>query len=327
MQADSHVGVAPVFREVARLVSDPNTSTSRLAAVVAQDRRLTSTILKKANSSYYYQGKEVTDVVFAVTLLGFNALRETVASVVVSEVFRRAVKSVVHFEHFWNHSIACALVARALADRFGNTDPVKAFVAGLLHDIGVLVMDDPPGAERPWKHAEAGSRLALKWGLDDTIAHAIQWHHNPENAGEAWELAATVHVADILSNEIHPCHLDQEVTGEPCPEAMHAFGFFQPLTGNVAREFAAGLDLQHSGTPSFEHLVLTIRQNLIERVQQLQPEHRLIFILYYYEGLSLEEIGLLVGLSEEAATETLRCALSHLRETIFQDIAHAGPAL
>jgi HD-like signal output (HDOD) protein len=73
--ADADTGVVPAFREVARLVADPNTSTSRLAAAVARDRRLASTVLKKANSSYYYQGKEVTDVVFAVTLLGFNGVR------------------------------------------------------------------------------------------------------------------------------------------------------------------------------------------------------------------------------------------------------------
>jgi putative nucleotidyltransferase with HDIG domain len=319
-------GVAPVFREVARLVADPKTSTSRLAAVVAQDRRLASTILKKANSSYYFQGKEVTDVGFAVTLLGFNTLRETVASVIVSEVFRRAVTSVVRFEDFWNHSIACALIARALAERFRNTDPMEAFVAGLLHDIGVLVMEDPPGTGQPWKHAEAGSKLAARWGLAESIARAIQWHHNPENAAEVWDLAATIHVADILSNKLHPCHLDREFAMQQCTEALHAFGFYQPLTESVAQEFASGLDLHRDSAPSFDRIVLDLRQQLIERVQQLPPETRLIFILYYYEGLSFEEIGSLVGSNEQATAERLQSALVMLQEAIVQDITHVGSA-
>jgi putative nucleotidyltransferase with HDIG domain len=209
---------------------------------------------------------------------------------------------VIHFEDFWNHSVACGLIARALADRFGNTDPAEAFVAGLLHDIGVLVMENPPDAAQPWKHAEAGSRLALGWGLADVIAGAIQWHHHPERAGEAWELAATVHVADILSNKLHPCHLDQDTAAEPCDEAMHSFGFYQPLTESIAREFAAGLDLHHANAPSFEQLVLTIR-------------------------LSLEEAGSLVGLDVHTTTERLHSALAQLREGIFQDISNAGPAL
>ena len=318
-------GVAPVFREVARLVADPNTSTSRLAAVVAKDRRLVTTILKKANSSYYYSGKEVTDVGFAVTLLGYNTLRETVASVVVSEVFRRAVTSVVRFEEFWNHSIACALIARAIAERFATVDPGEAFVAGLLHDTGILVMEELPAAVSPSHHAEAGSRLAEQWGLGPAIVQAIKWHHEPGGAVDAWPLAAVVHVADLVSVRIHPGHPDADMPSAPHPEALRLFGLDEHLTGTAVAAFAAGLDLSLSGAPSFEELVLSIRQKLIERVQQLAPDKRLIFILYYYEGLSLEEIGSLVGSSEDTARILLESALGQLRDTIFHDVAIPGP--
>ncbi|MDH3251622.1 MAG: sigma-70 family RNA polymerase sigma factor [Ignavibacteria bacterium] len=315
-------GIAPVFREVVRLVSDPGTSTARLAAVVSKDRRLATTILKKANSPYYGIERHITDVNVAVILLGFNTLRETVASVVIAEAFRKVVSTVLRFGEFWDHSVACGLAARAIADRYPVVNPESAFVAGLLHDIGALLLENPqdPG-NGAGAHAQAGAWLATRWGLPEEIVQAIRWHHDPLRAGEAQQLAAVVYFADILSARRGHGYVEQGVADSIDPVVWQVLGLGESeVTPEVLDAYAAHIDLDLSGVPSFEELVHAMRHKLIEQLERLPADEKLIFILHYYEGLSVEEIGVLIGINEHTAQRRLQAALRRLTQTVYRDV-------
>lgn len=332
-QTTEHVpapGIAPVFREVVRLVSDPGTSTARLAAVVSRDRKLSSTILKKANSPYYGIENHITDVNIAVTLLGFNTLRETVASVVIAEAFRKVVGTVLRFGEFWDHSVACGLAARAIAERYSVINPESAFVAGLLHDIGALLLEGPrDSGNGTGAHAQAGAWLATRWGLPDEIVQAIRWHHDPLRAGDAKQLAAVVYFADLLSTRRGHGHgYAETASADPFdPVVQQVLGLGESeITPDVLDTYAAHIHLDFSGVPSFEELVDVMRQKLIEQLEQLPAEEKLIFILHYYEGLTVEEIGVLIGISERTAQHRLQAALQQLSRTVYREVMTTAQA-
>jgi RNA polymerase sigma factor (sigma-70 family) len=317
-------GIAPVFREVVRLVSEPGTSAARLAAVVSRDQKLSSTILKRVNSPYYGIENQITDVGTAVTLLGFNTLREMVASVVIADAFRKVVRTVLRFGEFWDHSVACALAARALAERYPDINPESAFVAGLLHDVGALLLENPRDPRNGTSaHAQAGAWLASRWGLPEEIVQAIRWHHDPLRAGETKQLAAVVYFADILSTRRGHGHgLPETGSTDPFdPLVRQVLGLGDiEITPDVLDTYAARIDLDLSGVPSFEELVAAMRHKLIEQLEQLPADEKLIFILHYYEGLPIEEIGVLIGISEATAQQRLRAALQQLTKTVYREV-------
>ncbi|MCX7934233.1 MAG: HDOD domain-containing protein [Planctomycetota bacterium] len=206
--------------EVMRLVSDPETDAATLARAIEHDPGLTANVLRLANSAALGAAARVATVREAVVRLGAKKISRLVMAGAMEMIGRKPVSGYdLPAGGMWRHAIAVALATDGLARSLACEAPGWAFVAGLLHDVGKLVLGTfvQVDAEHLWQvsearqlafdeaerevlgidHAELGALLLAHWGLPEEIVAAVRWHHRPE--GQETHPAATwVHCADAL---------------------------------------------------------------------------------------------------------------------------------
>jgi putative nucleotidyltransferase with HDIG domain len=211
-----------VVLRVMQLANQSEYSTRELADVIARDPSFSARILKLANSAYYGLPRAVGTISEAVLMLGNHTLRNLALMAATHETMRGAV---VGYElepgQLWRHSLACGLGAEKLASFSSHTDREEAFVAGLLHDVGKMILGLYVGDRMPeirayieenqcsfveaerailgFDHAEVGGRIARRWNLPLSLTQAIAWHHEPVQRGQVTPLTAIVHVANICA--------------------------------------------------------------------------------------------------------------------------------
>lgn len=193
------------------LARDPDSSSEDLARVVATDPALAARVLAMSRSVTYLRRQPPRTLQEAIATVGLRALRR----ILIAASARAAYRADDHVaQSLWAHSLAAGLAADELGKATGGAAAAgDAFIAGLLHDIGKLVLHlsnpasfatlgvfDEETERRLFgaTHAEIGGRLAEKWGLEADIAHAIRGHHD----GDPSPLAAVVARADRLAIEI-----------------------------------------------------------------------------------------------------------------------------
>lgn len=205
------------------LVDDPTSSAEDISRVINQDVALTARLLRVANSPLYGFSAQIDTVTRAVTVLGTQQVRDLSLATAAVQTFDGIPNSLVSMDSFWEHSILCALCARHLAMECLKRQREAVFVAGLLHDIGQLIMyhllpdlsrqaleacmDGPNElesheAERDiigFDHAEVGGELAHRWSLPTLIQECIAYHHNPEDAQQNRVETAIVHIANSIA--------------------------------------------------------------------------------------------------------------------------------
>ena len=205
---------------VMQLTNDPKAGLSDVAHALASDQGLAARVLKLANSAYYGSSRRIGTVSEAVVILGMRTTRNLTLATSCQDMLEREVQG--YFlprGALWRHSLACAAAAQNLARRAHFRGTEEAFVAGLLHDIGKVVMSAYlkaefaqvltrvakgrltfSDAEREvlgFDDAEVGARLLERWNLPSTLVTAVRYHHAPSQAPESL-LAALVHVADTI---------------------------------------------------------------------------------------------------------------------------------
>ncbi|MEQ8497675.1 MAG: HDOD domain-containing protein [Gammaproteobacteria bacterium] len=211
-----------VCMRVLELVRSERASADDIAQVVATDPALTVRLLRIVNSPLYGLRGRIETVPRAVTVLGIDALSSLVVAVSAVASFGRIPSKLVNMDTFWRHGVLCGLIARALARRARVLHPERLFTAGLLHDIGSLVLyhqvpdtmrgllTAADGAEQRlydaelatfgYAHAQLGGLLLESWGLPATLHDAVTWHHEPARAEHAPIEAAILHLAEKLAN-------------------------------------------------------------------------------------------------------------------------------
>ena len=236
-----------VMLKVSRMLQDYDTSINRLSKTIERDQAMVSKILKLVNSAFYGFQSRIISIAHATALLGFNTVRNALVSTsVIDASSARDALEGFDVTNFWKHSVAVAVTSRHLAEKTRLVTPNDAFVAGLLHDIGkvVLVQDfrelfvqvwtsmrekgqffiDAEKKLLPTNHAQIGGYLAREWQLPVSLIDAIRYHHDVSKRAHDFNLLVAVHVADIIANN---CKTDSE--GEPDfsavhPEAAHVMG-------------------------------------------------------------------------------------------------------
>ena len=191
-----------VVSKMIELVDNPKTSARSLTNLISTDQALTAKILKLANSAYYGFPREIATVNLAVVVLGFNTVKDMGLSLSVMDAFKSANEDgIFEMSDFWEHSIGCAVGAKMLARSLGYRVSSEAFVAGLLHDMGKVVIsqylreDFKKIINKVYKercdlriaeievlgvtHAKVGAWLAKKWNMPKCIVHSIEFHHKP----------------------------------------------------------------------------------------------------------------------------------------------------
>ncbi len=232
--------------EVASLIDNPKTSVAKLTNVISTDQVLTAKVLKIANSPFYGFQRKISTLDFAIMVLGFDSLKEILLSISLINAFRKRQDKRFDSREFWKHSLATGIGARTIARQLGYRISGESFVAGLLHDIGILVtyqyfhddfirivdavregkstFQDMEKAVLLATHAEIGGWLAERWNLPDQLTEAIRFHHRPELAEKNPQLAALVHFVDFLCHKVGVGALSYETSKEYDPNALKLLG-------------------------------------------------------------------------------------------------------
>jgi len=210
------------FYELQKVVADPSCDFDDIAEIISIDPSLTLRLLKIVNSAFYGFRGEIDTVTHALGVIGTEQLMQLVLATTVVQQFK-GIK-MIDMDYFWKHSVACGLAARAIHHTRGEYDGERIFLAGLLHDIGRLVMclkspdqlrtvlDFAKKSGDRWHKAEAkffgfdhsgvGGALIRSWHLPVSLQEAVAHHHYPASAKNFPIEAATVHLADIISHNL-----------------------------------------------------------------------------------------------------------------------------
>ena len=191
----------------------------RVAEMISCDKSIAAQCLRMANSALFYRQKPIESVRGAVIALGARRLRDVLWSCYLVRMVPKA-NWPIDPNSFWEHSFACALVSQQLAKKISAPDPDKAYLCGLLHDIGEVLnatllpedfrtaaslasakgisLFEAEKVTMGFTHCETGRILADYWALPDEASQVIQFHHTPELGESHSALVALVNLSDLL---------------------------------------------------------------------------------------------------------------------------------
>lgn len=224
--------------KVLEALNDPRMTVNRLAGLIGKDQSLCAKLLKLVNSSLYGFPEPVDNIGRAVSVVGARRIVGLVLGVALIDGFWPLAPELLDMRSFWEHNLGCAMIARRLAQACGHPNEEQVFVAGLLHDIGRLVMliRQPElsaqalaqawQARRPldeaerdvwgFDHAHLGGELLNSWKFPPVLVRAVRHHHALPGAEPCRE-AALVHLADVTAQV-----LELGRNGSPLPPALSA---------------------------------------------------------------------------------------------------------
>ncbi|MCX7913121.1 MAG: HDOD domain-containing protein [Thermodesulfovibrionales bacterium] len=203
------------FKKILRIIENPKASLSTICNFIINDQALTSRVLKMVNSPIYGFPGRISSVNQALLLLGLNAVRGLLLGISAFEIMQKAMAGL------WEHSLATTITARFIAQKKGISDPEEVSVAGLLHDIGkvILIIKFPEEYEKVLRrasqeevlifkaekeifgitHAEAGAIVCRKWNFPQNLIEMVEYYHNPQYSQRFPLQTAIVHISDIIA--------------------------------------------------------------------------------------------------------------------------------
>ena len=236
-----------VAMEVNKMLLDEDITISQLSGAIEKDQAMVSKILKLVNSAFFGLRGKISNISHAVVVLGFNTIRNVVVSISIINAF--SIKEGLDgfdIAEFWKHSVAVAITSKYLAEKAGIHSADNCFVAGLLHDIGkiVLLQHFKDLFQKVWlavkgkrlsfyeaeksqiqiDHAWIGGYLAQKWQLPMPLIDAIRYHHDVKPTINDQHLLMIIHVADIIVNTYTPDSKDRMELSGVHPDALSALG-------------------------------------------------------------------------------------------------------
>ncbi|MFO7786135.1 MAG: HDOD domain-containing protein [Thermodesulfobacteriota bacterium] len=214
-----------VLIKARRIIADPRAGFEQLAAVLQTDPAVAGRIVKVANSAYFRRSGNISSVRQATTLLGMRIVTQIITMVSQSKKLGQAVSGYgMEAGVLWRHSLSVAILAELLARRTRWGELSEAFLAGLMHDAGKIILDSylvqqAGDARRPgpvsgvdavdmemgtlgFDHADIGCELCIKWQLPIILANAIRFHHMPHMSGHN-KLAYILNLADYIAHRLN----------------------------------------------------------------------------------------------------------------------------
>jgi HD-like signal output (HDOD) protein len=251
-----------------------------VVTLISKDKSLTAQCLHLANSPLFGRWQQVDNIRGAVVALGMQRMRDIAVSCSVLKL-TPTDKTTLDPTIFWEHSLGCALVSRRFAKKIGFTDPGKAYLAGLLHDLGIIAnlwalpqefctafelartqhipLHEAETTTLGLTHCESGAIVAEKWGLPADLREVISFHHNVEGAAHTRGLVAIVSLSDLL-----------------CRMSGIGYGFIEERQVNLPEEPGVALLLKEC--PSLENFDWA--RLTFELEGYLEEVHRLVALLY-----------------------------------------------
>jgi len=210
-----------VMIEVSKLLDDPSTTTSDLSEMIGKDQGMSSKVLTIANSPLYGLPRKVSTIDFAIMIIGFQDVKNIVVALSMIEAFKDDEGSSMSQRDFWLHSLLSGNAAKRISEDLGYKFGAEAFVAGLLHDLGIpviqkyfpksfkaiekLVKDEELSFKEAQlevlglTHENIGFILAENWNLPVQLCEVIKNHHNPQEALDNEIITSIVHLVDYMT--------------------------------------------------------------------------------------------------------------------------------
>ncbi|KPL06858.1 hypothetical protein AMJ86_06885 [bacterium SM23_57] len=231
-----------VALEVARLANSPNSGMSDLVRIIHNDPALTAKVLKIANSAFYGMPKRIESLNMALVVLGMKEINNLVTSICVFKAFPVVPgRPTFDRERFWEHSAGCGEIAKVIGHKLSIRVYGVEFTAGLLHDIGKIVMDQyfhddflealelsetanismAEAEERVLgvSHTHLGAWLSSMWNLPPNLVDTIVYHHDPSESKDHRILCSLIHLADLVCKQLgigfSGDHTDVSIVDDP----------------------------------------------------------------------------------------------------------------
>ncbi|HEB57216.1 MAG TPA: HDOD domain-containing protein [Gammaproteobacteria bacterium] len=208
------------------MVNDSNCSIADIGSLISQDAALSARLLKIVNSSFYGFPSKIDTISMAITVIGTRQLRDLVLATSVIGKFQQLPEGLISIDTFWYHNLICATATRLIAAKLQIRNSERFFIAGLLHDVGKLVMylTEPELSRKVlqrmhepheditqleldafgFDHATLGGELLRQWKLPESLIEPVSYHHRPTDAENYAQETAAVSLANAIANTVEP---------------------------------------------------------------------------------------------------------------------------
>ena len=308
-----------ILLRIIEACSGDETDFKELSKIIEMDPALTSSILKMLNSPFFSLPNRVYNLDQALVLIGMEAVKNIAISASIHQVFKtKEEASSLYLKSFWHHSLLCALLSRCLAKKVRYANPDEAFLAGILHDIGKLLLwvnlpkeygeivsSSNGNSERLLSeeaklgalHSEVGAWIIEEWSLPSLVADAVRYHHEPLfRIVESFALVKIVYLANLLSKKKDSSSFEAAET---------LFGLNREDTAVLLDE--ANKDL--AGTAKYLDISIKIKEESQERADQEKKQSLLV--------QEVKSISLLLGTLQSLLSATGEEALI---KTFYQSL-------
>lgn len=264
------------YIRIRQLVHDPDSSAHDVANVIQNDPAMTGRVLRIANSAYMALVTKVDTIPRAVQVLGLNQVHDLALAMSAVTALQDIPSPVFDIHDFWRRSIYCAVVSKILSERLRRREGDRAFVSGLLHDIGHLVLAyretetlkdalaqaragghslvDEERTRFGFDYARVTAQLLKRWDLPDSILDPVAYHTAPrEYTGNMYIEVAILHVASVIARAA----MWRSEAAEPVPELD-----------------AMCLQVVHLREDDVEEIMAQADSQVVEAIQLLLPEQR-----------------------------------------------------
>jgi putative nucleotidyltransferase with HDIG domain len=240
--------IPQVALKILRMINEDLYEIDALTEEIRKDQVISARTLQLCNSAIFSNRKKIDSLEHAVVMLGQSLLLKFVISASLNNFFSQCGMGYSLCKGgLYHHAISTAIVAEKLADLTGKVSPSLAYTAGLLHDIGKVVLDQYIYAGFPLfyrqlneerknvidveknalgiDHTEVGGDLARSWSLPESLAETVRYHHKPENTVKNTELVHIVYLADLLMSRFHTSLELERLNTEALASRLEAIGF------------------------------------------------------------------------------------------------------
>lgn len=227
-QIESLPTLPVIAQKIQQLITSDRSNMAQIASFISKDQAISSRVIRLVNSAFYGLRNRVASIQQAIVLLGLNTITNIVMGISVVNAFsENSTGSLFDREMFWFHAFGTAMGAKMIARKLGRDEPEDYFLAGLLHDIGILVLDqffhdefvevlknminekinllDSEQRLFGTTHQETGAFLATKWKLPLILTHSIRYHHDPftvpdETTDRMRDISQIVYISDVTAS-------------------------------------------------------------------------------------------------------------------------------
>lgn len=228
-----------IYTKLMKVLDDPRSGSNDLGNVISEDHGLAARILALVNSALFSLPWKVESISAAVRVVGTSQIRDIAIATSVLSMFSDVPSDLLDVDSFRHHSLAVGVGARVIASHRNEDNAERYFVAGLLHDIGKLIvminateaaraaLQDAKANGKPLRdcerehvgcsHDQVGGSLLDKWSFPDALSEAVRYHHQPQRASRFPVEAASVHIADVIAHG-----MGWGKSGQPTVPTFHA---------------------------------------------------------------------------------------------------------